>query len=512
MPPQNEKNGKELFESGMRDYGAQNFEAALESFTKAIEFDANLCEAFYYRALSKTHIYQLGRDQHQFGELIELLKSSLDDVSEAMRLNPAYVDAYLLRSDLFITFNMQFDNAADHLQTVLKMAPNSVPALMKLAGIFSHPFFKRHSEALSLVRRAAAVDPSNETVISMQYQLNRSLGHKKEALVDLAFLIAKNPDNATHYVDRAELLEQLQECETALDNWNHACQISDEWRLLRSEFHMLHQRYELAEKDLLHIAGSGDPHFQHFPHMKLTTLYVGLERFDKALEQVDTLLKLGPATMMTSYFLVRSFIHLRLGNSEMALQDGNQALSRIEEEEVQLSDMFGGIENNLTFQQNKARALINRGAVYWHKEDRKLAVHDFEGAYNVLSSPKVNGAIGKLGETFMSIEDYQSAERIFSEVIMANPESERAYFQRGKALMKLKMFDKAIADLSKCIQLQPNHADALNARAEVYELQHQDALAGADRRIAAEASAQNHSLPEKFNEWALFHGDGGFFR
>lgn len=509
MTPPSDLNAKAILESGKLELSEQNFKCAVDSLTKAIELDGSLFEAFYYRALAKIHIYKLQQEQRQFDGLIELHKSAFDDVSESIRLNPTHLDAYLLRSDLFVGFNMQFDKAIEDLQSALKVAPDSVVALLKLAGIFCHPFSQRHSEALTLVHRAASIDPSNESAVRMKFQLHKGFGQTAEAIEDIGFLIAKEPGKASLYVDRAELHEKLHECDAALADLNSACQISDEWKLLRSEHHMLHRQFDLAEKDLLHRVGIGDSSWHHFPHMKLATLYVGCERYDKALEQLDTLLQLGPESMTTNYFLTRSFIHLRLGNTEQALRDCEEALSLIESEGK--NNSWGGIENNLSYQKDMALALINRGAI-WYKQDRKLAKNDFDGAYRVMSSEKDKGVIGKLGETFLSTGDYQSAERMFSEIIIANPKCERAYWQRGKAYLKQNEMDKAVADFSKCIQLQPNHIHALIARAEVYELQRKDALAALDRKTASEASARTHSLPEEFSEWALFHGDGGFYR
>lgn len=498
-------NSNELVEAGKRELYTQNPKSAVASLTKAIDLNPTLFEAFYFRALAKQILRQLAQQQGQFEEVLTLQANAFDDVSECIRLNPDYVDAYLLRSDLYIGFNYQFDNAKDDLRMALNLVPNSVTALLKLAQIFLHPFAQDSQEALRLVSRAISIDPSNDSAIRMRFQLHKNLGQRKEAVEDLGLLIAKDPTNATLYCDRAELREQLHECQGALADLDRACQISDEWKMYRGQFHMLHRQFDLAEKDLLQAIETMEPQFRHMPIMRLTAMYVGLRKFDKALKLVNALLELGPETMMSSYYSVRSHILLELGDDGNALADCNRVLTGVEEEARMGSWGSDNLENNLSYKADKAKALIKRGAIYSRKQEKALANKDFDAAFKLISSPHDYESIGRLGETLMSIGNYQASAQMFSDIIKANPNSDKAFFHRGTAYMKTNMSDNAIQDFSECIRLNPQHADALNARAALYDLKGRKDLAAADRKIASDPDLQFHFLPEEFDEWKLFH-------
>lgn len=491
-------NSAQLVDAGKKEFHDQNFKCAVDTLTKAIELDPSASEAFYFRALAKLNLSGVGYEQRQFGDFIDMRSSALDDLTECIRLNPAHTDAYILRSDLFIGTNYQFPKAIEDLQVVLRLVPNSLPALLKLAAIYQHPMAQDLAQALAFISRAASVDPSNESVINMRLRLNRSLGNTREAIEDLGVLIAKVPTEAKLFVDRSELREQLYDCQGAIADLNSACQISDEWKLVRSQFYILHRQFDLAEKDLFDEAKNGAPNFRHFPHMKLCTIYMGLGQLDKAMQQVNTLLELGPDTMLNSYYSIRAKIYLKLGDAAKALEDCNRVVAMIDEEGAKSS---WGVDKSM-----KASALIKRGAIYSHCKDRTSAHNDFDEAYKLISSAQDYESFGKLGETLMSIGNYQGAVGMFSEIIKAVPNSDKAYFRRGTAHTNLGQNDKAIQDFSECIQLNPNHVEALNARAALYEMKGRNDLAAVDRNAVSDPNLQLHVLPDEFDEWKLFHG------
>lgn len=500
-------NANELVDAGKQELDNQNPKCAVDSLTKAIELNPTLFEAFYLRALAKQILRQFAHEQRQFDDVLTLQSNAFDDVSECIRLNPNYAEAYLLRSDLYLGFNYQFDKAIDDLRMALDLVPNSVTALLKLAQIHSHPFVGQNfPEALRLVSRAVNIDPANDAAILMRFQLHKNLGQINGAIEDIGLLIAKDPANATLYYDRAELREVLQDCKGAFADLDSACQLSDEWRMFRGQTYMKHRRFDLAEKDLLYAVETAESTWRHFPLMILTAMYAGLQQFDKALDKINTLLELGPDTMINPYLSARSYVYLKLGDSDKALADCNRVLAGVEEEARRFT--FGGdnnLDDNITYKTDKARALIKRGAVYWHKQSRVLAQSDFEAAYKLLSPPKDYETLGRLAETLISTGDYQSAVQMFCEIIEANPNSDKALFQRGTAYAKVNMSDRAIQDLSECTRLNPRHFEALNALAELYELKGRRDLAATAQKAASDPGLQVHFLPDDFDEQRLFH-------
>lgn len=492
----------ELVEAGKKELHSQNFQAAHDLLTRAIEQNAAFPDAYYFRAVAKSGLSQQGYQQRQFENVVDMRATAMDDLNECIRLNPEHVDAYLLRSDAHLGFGYNFQNAIGDVQTALNLVPNSVAALLKLAALYSHPMALNRTEALRLVSRATNIDPSNEGAIRLRLNLNTGLGNIKEAIQDLGFLIEKYPTDTKLLLDRYELRDLLYDCKGALADLNSACQVSEEWRLIRGQFYIAHRQFDLAEIDLLAEVKRTEPQFRHFPHMKLAAMYFGLGKFEKALEQVETLLQLGPETMMEPYYSVRAKIYLSSGDTQRALEDCNRVLTSIEEG---VAKSPWGTEGNISYLTDRAKVYMKRGAVYTHMKERALAHSDFDTAYKLIMEAKDYEKLGALGETLMSLGNYQGAVTMFSDVIKAVPNSDKAYFQRGKAHTKLNLSDKAIQDFSDCIRLNLRNVKAINARATLYELQGRNDLAAADRKSVADPNMQLHAQSEAFDEWRLFH-------
>ncbi len=79
---------------------------------------------------------------------------------------------------------------------------------------------------------------------------------------------------------------------------------------------------------------------------------------------------------------------------------------------------------------------------------------------------------------------WKNSETLWTDVIAKYPDSYDAYNSRGYYYLKEKMFDRALPDLSKSIEMHPGYLDALNNRGSVYRMQNQPRLAIADYNTA----------------------------
>lgn len=405
-------------------------------------------EVSFLLASAKHKLSTSAYDQRAYELFAELLSSALDDVAHAIKLAPNFADAYLLRSELYCAKNLHFE-AIDDLKEALQIAPGTTLVLLKLAQLYCQVGQLEDSERV--LDLATEFPPSCAEIARMRLELNSRLGRSRECILDLDFLISNMAGPAELYFDRAKLHHEMNNCAAALADINSACALSDEWKVLRSEFHLLHYQFDLAEKDLLEVSEGDDSYCNLTAKSKLVGLYAGLGRFDKALELVNRMVEDAPPSFLTQCLVARTFICQQLGQTDRALKDCNHALGLIEESS---GDRDASV-SNIRLRGDTASVLTRRGAVYAKMQSLEAAESDFRRAYELALSAHEYEALGKLGESVMESGLWHFALEIFSRIIDAIPESDKAYMGRARTFESIGKVDEAIRDYSACLSLNP---------------------------------------------------------
>jgi tetratricopeptide (TPR) repeat protein len=118
----------------------------------------------------------------------------------------------------------------------------------------------------------------------------------------------------------------------------------------------------------------------------------------------------------------------------------------------------------------------------YEAHDKAEGVKQFEAALEV--EPTHYWSLMWLGYCLCDLgqgpEDFTGAVRVFTGCILKRPDHPHAYFCRGNAYHRLRLYDKALANYSRALELYPGHWTALKARAECYLDLHQFDKAVAD--------------------------------
>ncbi len=77
------------------------------------------------------------------------------------------------------------------------------------------------------------------------------------------------------------------------------------------------------------------------------------------------------------------------------------------------------------------------------------------------------------GNAHYYLQQYDKAIADYTEALRLNPQYANAYYNRGNVYYVLKQYDKALADYDQALRLNPNHSDAQKWRQEAYRLLHQ---------------------------------------
>jgi tetratricopeptide (TPR) repeat protein len=84
------------------------------------------------------------------------------------------------------------------------------------------------------------------------------------------------------------------------------------------------------------------------------------------------------------------------------------------------------------------------------------SVPEFEAAIRYSGSPQNTlYAVANLGEAYLLLEDNAKAERAFSEALRLDPNSFPALLGRGQALLRMKQYGEAEADIVQALRVRP---------------------------------------------------------
>jgi hypothetical protein len=180
---QNPNDPKTYFERGL----AERALAALEIATvnaQGVDHPASPAEMDVYRAYRRN------------------MEAALADFNKAIALNPLYGDGYLQRGlvkwELRNVRGLPFaDQARTDVHEALKINPANVDALMSLGDMESD-----RSKAVEDYAQAIAIQPNNPEAYAGHARFEEYLWHSDKALSDLARAIQLRPTETKYYLQR----------------------------------------------------------------------------------------------------------------------------------------------------------------------------------------------------------------------------------------------------------------------------------------------------------------------
>jgi tetratricopeptide (TPR) repeat protein len=146
-----------------------------------------------------------------------------------------------------------------------------------------------------------------------------------------------------------------------------------------------------------------------------------------------------PMPQTAGTFLDRGILFAIRGDYEMAIEDFTEAL---------------------TLKPNLSAAYLLRGRAFFASASYIITVEENFSSVGIISK---SGSI-----TFSQGQAYDKAIADYTEAIRLDPNSSIAYEERGNAYGGKKDYDRAIADFTQAIRLDPNNTSAYNNRGLAY--------------------------------------------
>ena len=163
----NKKDTKNFYLSGLSKVEKNNYQGAINDFTKAIEINPKDSDAFYERGLSKAFL----KDE----------KGAIDDFTKAIEINPKDSDAFYERG-LSKAFLKDEKGAIDDFTKAIKINP-------KESNFFYERGYSKYNlmdlkGALEDFNRALKIDPKNSNAFAQRGYTKFELKKYKEACID----------------------------------------------------------------------------------------------------------------------------------------------------------------------------------------------------------------------------------------------------------------------------------------------------------------------------------------
>ncbi|XP_072423984.1 uncharacterized protein ttc6 [Chiloscyllium punctatum] len=363
------------------------------------------------------------------------LKSAMEDLNEAIKLEPMLLDSYWQRHFLYL-LQLRTSDALDDLNFVLKHNRNHADAYTSKGDIYR-----------------------NKGDITMAI-INYSQGLKCRSDADI-------------YFKRAEMYEKNNDLLLAMEDYFMAFSLNPKRTdalMKRALYYFENSTWQLAIQDLTTLIKQEPGNAKARIYRGQAYTKQGMHK--EAIEDLFTAIHLDPNNWVAFYH--RGCL-LRKVQPQQALQDFS--VSVLINEDVENLESF-----------------LHRGILYTERGEWHAAIYDFESVLKLDRS--ICLAHINLGLIYLlKLDYYYEAIRKFSNALKVEPTSTRAYVCRAKAYQKIHNLTRALKDITCAIHLQPQiHYFYLLRGQYLYEMKNFE-LASFCIQYSAEINQASDSSP-----------------
>ena len=369
----------------------------------------------------------------------------IQDLTEAIRLNPLWAEAFSRRAEAKDFGRHPVDEViADHNSAVKLSAQN--PAMIARRGLFFQRQ-RRWKEAINDFSSAIAVAPDE---LCAPYLAQRGIafyesGDTAKSLEDLDRSLQLQPNAGVH-VSRGQILFNLGRFQDALGEFDAAIAASpDESRayIEKADTLCLFGDYEAAiacSEKALTLAGVAPRVYE-----ALCLALFESKRYEEALTYANLGLKADDS--LGECLCTRARYLRRAANFDEALKDIELAIERAIKRDSLPKPLWFQVRGEL-------RALKKKYTEAIEDLDKVITA----GSGSMATFHYRGYAKYQLGKFDSAMSDLNSAIELIANETKVDPVVAEVYFWRGRTHMKKGNFDHAIEDFEKAIAFQPQNA------------------------------------------------------
>jgi tetratricopeptide (TPR) repeat protein len=281
--------------------------------------------------------------------------------------------------------------------------------------------------------------------------------------------IEKDPDNASLYFQRGNLLHGLDYDTLALDDFKKAATLDSN----RAEYYSAVADLMFEHKDIsgslpwLERAVRLNPN-DELAQLKIAKMQVFLKEYPKAFATINKVLRRN-AVNPEGYFL-KGLIYKDLKDTSKAISSFQTTIQidpSYKEAILQLGLLYTGkndpialkyFENAYQVDTSDVFPLYAKGMYYQGREEYELAKTEFRKC--VVRDPNYTKAIFGIGWILMNQDSLEKAWRQFDLVTRLEPVDAEAYYNRGLCSELMDKKPEALQDYRQALTFNPNYKEA----------------------------------------------------
>ncbi|MBQ9076619.1 MAG: tetratricopeptide repeat protein [Muribaculaceae bacterium] len=414
-----------LFNKALAEEEVKDYESARQSFSRLLKAHPNYDNGYIGRA----------RLELSMGDTI----SALTDLNKALEINKNATNAYVMRADIAIHSNKDFAGALDDMNEAIKLQP-------KYAGFFINRAFLRYNlddyfGAMADYDYALQLEPLNSVALFNRGLLRAEVHDNNKAIEDFSKVLSLDNNDYKALYNRALLYKDIRDYKNALADLNRVIEAFPSFAgayFLRFEIYRQSGDKKRAERD----------YNKSMALAKKPAETVGKEPDNQDNgNQEDTEPQEVVANRFTSLLTIDN-------NAEVEEDYNNKSIrGRIQDRNVSIE-----IEPLFTLSYYSAPSQLKENTYFIKEVDELNDTRMLRFLLMVTNhEPQLNDE-ADIKRHFESIEYYNS--------LLAN-NTPRAidYFGRAMDFMTLHNYKSAITDLDRAIELTPDFTMAYFLRA-----------------------------------------------
>nr|WP_264478111.1 tetratricopeptide repeat protein [Planktothrix agardhii] len=376
---------EQYFNQGITLVNQENYQQAIEQFTRALSLNPNHANAYVNRAFAQIELgeYQQAIDDckeairlnpnhvnaHQhltnannrlfeqcFNQGINLFNQekyepAIEQFTKALTLNPNHTDAYVWRSNAYIQLDQYeqiylYQQTIEYCTQIISIDPHNIPAYVRRG--FAHLSLGEYQQAVDEFEEVIRLNPNYADAYVNRANAYNYLKNYEQALNDCNQAIRLNPNYADAYINRAFAQMELGEYQQAIDDFKEAIRLNpnhvDAHQHLNNAKNRLVYQYFNQGINLVNKENCQQAIEQFTRALTLnpnhtdayvwrSNAYIQLDQYEQidlyqqTIEDCTQIIRVDPHDIPA--YVRRGFAHLSLGEYQQSLEDSNRAISLI---------------------------------------------------------------------------------------------------------------------------------------------------------------------------------------
>ncbi|MEI8279932.1 MAG: tetratricopeptide repeat protein [Bacteroidota bacterium] len=295
---------------------------------------------------------------------------------------------------------------------------------------------------------------------------------KDSTLRSITTKINEHPKDATLYFKRGMQLVKTGADSLALSDFKKAVALdSSKAEYFSAIGDLLFEHKDLAGSvQWLQKAMARNPNDPK-AHLKVAKMMLFMQDYPKAFSEINTVLR-QDVYNPEGYFL-KGMIYKDLKDTDKAIASFQTAINTVPDYRdaiVQVGILYSGrrdpmalkyFDNAFKMDSSDVTPLYAKGMFYQEQKDYKNAILQYKEC--ILHDHQFSNAFFNMGWIYLQEDSLDKAWRHFDIVTKTEPNSARAYYNRGLCSEMLKKKTEAISDYKQALVFEPKYPEAIDA-------------------------------------------------